>query len=160
MTSVSAFNDMMGQFLCELSKAFDGEKGIKKALVQFDMLKKTNPRKCVDAYMNGISPFAGKISNRDETVFEDLSTADFLKDLSIQANWAKASENTKNCIWQYLQTLYMLATTITAIDPSMLSQIEELAAGAASKMEADGDVNQEALMKTMSNMLGGLMKNN
>ena len=54
----------------------------------------------------------------------------------------------------------MLATTITAIDPSMLSQIEELAAGAASKMEADGDVNQDALMKTMSNMLGGLMKNN
>ena len=59
MTSVSAFNDMMGQFLAELSKAFDGEKGIKKALVQFDMLKKANPRKCVDAYMNGISPYAG-----------------------------------------------------------------------------------------------------
>ena len=50
----------MGQFLRELSEAFEGEKGIENALKEFDKLKETNPRKYVDAYMNGISPPRGK----------------------------------------------------------------------------------------------------
>ena len=51
MTAVTAFNDMMGQFLVELHKTFPEEKGIKKFMTSFDLLKSTNPRKCVEAYM-------------------------------------------------------------------------------------------------------------
>ena len=36
MASVTAFNDMMGQFLVELHKTFPDEKGIKKMLTSFD----------------------------------------------------------------------------------------------------------------------------
>ena len=39
MASVTAFNDMMGQFLVELHKTFPEEKGIKKMMTSFDVLK-------------------------------------------------------------------------------------------------------------------------
>jgi len=159
MASIGAFNDMMGQFLTELYKTTE-DKGIKKFIASFELLKQTNPKKCVEAFMKGIQPHADKISQRDETFIHDIQQIEFLKDLNIHEHWnSKLSENTKNAIWQYLQTLYMLGTTITSIPQETLSMIENIAKDCADKIESgDGEFNQEALMKTMSNMLGGMMK--
>jgi hypothetical protein len=159
MASVGAFNDMMGQFLTELHKATD-DKSIKKFIVSFELLKQTNPRKCVDGFMKGIQPYADKMSQRDESFFQDIQNIEFLKDLNIAEYWNdKLSENTKNAIWRYLQTLYMLGTTISAIPQETLSMIENIAKDCAEKIEnGDENINQEAMMKTLSNMLGGMMK--
>ena len=56
MTSVSAFNEMMGQFLTELHRTFPEEKGLKKCLSGFDLMKETNPRLVVDGFMSGVTP--------------------------------------------------------------------------------------------------------
>ena len=50
MASVTAFNDMMGQFLVELHKTFPEEKSIKKMLTSFDLIKSTSPRLLVDGF--------------------------------------------------------------------------------------------------------------
>jgi hypothetical protein len=159
MASVGAFNDMMGQFLTELHKATD-DKSIKKFIVSFELLKQTNPRKCVDGFMKGIQPYADKMSQRDESFFQDIQNIEFLKDLNIAEYWNdKLSGNTKNAIWQYLQTLYMLGTTISAIPQETLTMIENIAKDCAEKIEnGDENINQEAMMNTLSNMLGGMMK--
>jgi hypothetical protein len=161
MASVTAFNDMMGQFLVELHKTFPEEKGIKKMMTSFDVLKSSNPRLVVDAFMKGVNPYADKISVKDETfLLKEIETIDFLKDLSIKSYWERMTENTKNATWQYLQTLYMLGTTITALPQDTLSQIESIAKGVASQLQ-DGDggeLNQDALMKMMGSMLGSLPK--
>lgn len=160
MASVSAFNDMMSQFLVELHKTFPEEKGIKKMLTSFDLLKSTNPRLVVDGYMNGVSPYADKISAKDETfLLEEIENIDFLKELDIKRYWSKMSPNTKGATWQYLQTLYMLGTTITALPADTLSQIENIAKGVADNMQSgDGELDQDALMQMMGSMLKGLPK--
>jgi|TARA_R110002020_G_scaffold203375_1_gene407019 hypothetical protein len=160
MASVSAFNDMMSQFLVELHKTFPEEKGIKKMLTSFDLLKSTNPRLVVDGYMNGVSPYADKISAKDETfLLEEIENIDFLKELDIKRYWSKMSEGTKGATWQYLQTLYMLGTTITALPADTLSQIENIAKGVANNMQnGDGELDQDALMQMMGSMLKGLPK--
>jgi hypothetical protein len=160
MASVSAFNDMMSQFLVELHKTFPEEKGIKKMLTSFDLLKSTNPRLVVDGYMNGVSPYADKISAKDETfLLEEIENIDFLKELDIKRYWTKMSEGTKGATWQYLQTLYMLGTTITALPADTLSQIENIAKGVANNMQnGDGELDQDALMQMMGSMLKGLPK--
>ena len=160
MASVSAFNDMMSQFLVELHKTFPEEKGIKKMLTSFDLLKSTNPRLVVDGYMNGVSPYADKISAKDETfLLEEIENIDFLKELDIKRYWTKMSEGTKGATWQYLQTLYMLGTTITALPADTLSQIENIAKGVANSMQSgDGELDQDALMQMMGSMLKGLPK--
>ena len=160
MASVTAFNDMLSQFLVELHKTFPDEKGIKKMLTSFDVLKSTNPRLVVDAFMKGVSPYADKISAKDETfLLNEIETIDFLKDLNIKSYWERMTANTKSATWQYLQTLYMLGTTITSIPDDTLKMIEGIAKDCADKLQdGDGELNQDALMKMMGNMLGSLPK--
>tara|TARA_B100000401_G_C52812500_1_gene724619 strand:+ start:2507 stop:3001 length:495 start_codon:yes stop_codon:yes gene_type:complete len=160
MASVTAFNEMMGQFLVELHKTFPEEKGLKKCLSAFDLMKETNPRLVVDGFMSSVTPFADKISSRDDTFFiNESKNMDFMKDVNIQAHWDTCSENTKNAIWQYIQTLYMLGTTIKSIPAETLSVIENVAKECADKMGSGegGELDEAALMKTMQGMLGGML---
>lgn len=160
MASVTAFNDMMSQFLVELHKTFPEEKGIKKMMTSFDLLKSTNPRLVVDGFMSGVTPYAEKISSKDESfLLKEIDTIDFLKDLNIKSYWERMSANTKGATWQYLQTLYMLGTTITSIPDDTLKMIEGIAKQCADKMDTEGgELDQDALMKMMGSMLGGLPK--
>ena len=161
MASVTAFNDMLSQFLVELHKTFPEEKGIKKMTASFELIKEANPRLVVDGFMKGVTPYADKISAKDESfLLTEIENIEFLKDLNIKSYWTRMSANTQDATWQYLQTLYMLGTTINAIPADTLSQIEQIAKGVADKMQTDGgELDQDALMKMMGTMLGGLNKN-
>lgn len=162
MTSVTAFNDMMGQFLVELHKTFPEEKGLKKYIAAFEMMRSANPKLVVEGFMANISPHVKKINERDETFFmENANTIDFLKDIYLKECWPKASDNTKNAIWQYIQTLYMLGTTITSIPADTLSMIENVAKQCADKIQdggEDGEIDEAKLMQSMQGLLGGMMK--
>jgi hypothetical protein len=160
MASVTAFNDMLSQFLVELHKTFPDETGIKKMTTSFEMLKKTNPRIIVDGFMKGVTPYADRISAKDEKfILEEIEKIEMLKDLNIKSYWARMSPATKAATWQYLQTLYMLGTTITAIPAETLSLIEGIAKDCADKMQTEGgEIDQDALMKMMGSMLGGMGK--
>jgi hypothetical protein len=154
MASVGAFNDMLSQFLSELTQTFPEEKGIKKYESAFDLLRKSNPRKVVENFMMVLTPLQERIMAKDETVFTsgDLKS---LGELNIGNHWAECSENTRGCIWQYLQTLMMLGTTITALPAETLKAIEGVAEQTAGQMAAGGELNEAGLMK----MLGGLLGN-
>ena len=130
-------------------------------MTQFELLKETNPRMAVDTFMSGITPYADKISQKDESfVLKDLENIEYLCELNFKDNWnSTLSTGTKDAIWQYLQTLYMLGTTITAIPAETLSMIEKIAKECADKMGDDGKgIDEAALMKTMNSMFGNLMK--
>jgi len=160
MSSVTAFNDMMGQFLMELHKTFPEEKGLKKYIAAFEIIRDTNPKKIVNKFMENIAPHVDKISARDESIFmDDSADLEFMKALNIKECWPKASDGTKAAIWQYIQTLYMLGTTITSIPAETLSMIENVAKQCAEKMQNDGEgIDETQLMKSMQSMLGGMMK--
>jgi len=160
MTSVAAFNDMLSQFLVELHKTFPDETGIKKMITSFELIKPTNPTLVVDTFMKGVTPYADKISNKDESfLLTEIDTIDFLKDLNIKSYWSRMSDSTKAATWQYLQTLYMLGTTIKSIPSDTLSMIEKIAKECADKMENDGgEIDQGALMSMMGNLFGNLNK--
>ncbi len=160
MSSVNAFNDMMGQFLAELHKTFPEEKGIKKCMSGFEIMRTSNPRLVVDGFMASVTPFAGQISSKDDAFFlNEAKNLDFLKDVKIEEKWASISSQTKEAVWQYVQTLYMLGTTISSIPADTLSMIEKVAKECADKLEGqDGGIDEAALMKTMQGMLGGILK--
>lgn len=160
MSSVNAFNDMMGQFLAELHKTFPEEKGIKKCMSGFEIMRTSNPRLVVDGFMASVTPFAEQISSKDDAFFlNEAKNLDFLKDVKIEEKWASISNQTKEAVWQYVQTLYMLGTTISSIPADTLSMIEKIAKECADKLEGqDGGIDEAALMKTMQGMLGGILK--
>ena len=117
MTSVTAFNDMMGQFLVELHKTFPEEKGLKKCLSAFDLMKASNPRLVVDGFMKGVTPYADKISAKDESFFiEESKNLDFMKGVNLEKHWGTASENTR------VQFGNMFRRYICSVQPLVLSQ--------------------------------------
>ena len=160
MTSVSAWNDMMEQFLTELESTFPEEKAILKYKTSFDLLRKSNPRKCVEGYMTNITPLQAKVMAKDESLFFDETEASsLLSDLNIRTHWTpELSQNTKDAIWQYVQTLYILGTTITMIPPEALGMIESVAQNCATNIQAGGQMDESALtglFSSLSGMLGG-----
>jgi len=150
MSTISAFNDMMEQFLEELVQTFPEEPAMKKYQVAFDMLRTANSRACLDNYMKNVGPYSQQIMVKDATFF--LENPDVFKDFKLQNIWTDdISENTKNAIWQYLQTLYILGNTISALPGETLSMIEDMAKKCAKDMNT-GSLDTAALMAGMSNM--------
>jgi hypothetical protein len=163
MTSISAFNEMMDQFMVELKETFPEEKTLGKYYTGFDILKTSNPKKCVTAFMEEITPYASQVMNKDETFFLDANTVlpAILEEMHIREHWTTdISQNTKDAIWQYLQTLYMLGTTITSIPSETLDMIEAVAKQCADTMQGGGGIDEKTLMSSMSGLFGGLLKNN
>ena len=160
MTSVTAFNEMMDQFMVELRQTFPEEKALGKYYTGFDMLRKSNPRKCVVTFMDEITPYASAVMNKDESLFDNENLPAVLEEMHIKNHWTpELSQNTKDAIWQYLQTLYMLGTTIVSIPSDTLNMIESVAKQCAESIQGNGGLDEKALMSSMSGLFGGLLKN-
>lgn len=128
-TSVESFNELMSQFIDELVLTFPDIKTFKKYQSSFLIVRKTNPKMALKEFHESVSPYSDKIMKKDETFFtDDAENIDFVNDLKIASIWNESlSENTKNAIWQYMQTLFILATTIQSIPQETLVAIEEMA---------------------------------
>ena len=158
MASVSSFNDMMATFLDELAQTFPEEGAMKKYQTSFDIMRKANPRKVIDAFMGSASQYNQQIMAKDEKFFLE-NNIDFLDALNIKKWWTpELSENTKGAIWQYLQTLMILGTTITSIPAETLGAIEGIAEqmtkGVQGGEGAGGGANLD--LGALTNMLGAL----
>ena len=162
MASVAAFTQMMGQFLTELRTTFPEETKLKVYESHFDMMKKMNPRKIIEVFMDSVRPFQDKIMAQDEAfLLNNSDKITFLNDLNITKWWtADVSDNTKNAIWQYLKTLLTLGNLIVSIPSDTLKQIEGFAEKAAEGMqqgeggEGGGQMDLSGLMGMMSGLLG------
>ena len=152
---------MMDQFMVELKQTFPEEKALGKYYTGFDLLKKSNPRKCVVGFMEEITQYASQVMSKDENFFLDESNKlpAILDEMHIRTHWPEISQNTKDAIWQYLQTLYMLGTTIVNIPVETLNMIESVAKQCADTMQSGGGLDEKALMSSMSGLFGGLLKN-
>jgi len=150
MTTITAFNDMMEQFLEELVQTFPEEPAMKKYQISFEMLRKANARACMENYMNSVSQYSQQIMAKDDSFF--LNNPEVFKDFKLKNIWTDdLSTNTKNAIWQYLQTLYILGNTISALPGETLSMIEQMAKQCAKDMNT-GSLDTSALMMGMSSM--------
>jgi hypothetical protein len=153
MTTLSAFNEMLGQFLGELAQTFPDEPKIKEAQAA------PANRESFDKFMRDINPWTNQMMAKDSSFFCDTNPV--ATNLNLHEIWNKAecTDNTKAAIWQYLQTLYMLGTTINMFPPETLSMIEAAAENCAKNMKKnpDGQVDEASLMAGMNSMLSKMM---
>lgn len=153
MTTLSAFNEMMGQFLGELAQTFPEEPKIKEAQAA------PANRESFNKFMRDITPWTNQMMAKDAAFFCETNTV--AANLNLHEIWKKeeCTENTKAAIWQYFQTLYMLGTTINMFPPETLSMIEAAAENCAKNMKKspDGQVDEASLMAGMNSMLSQML---
>jgi hypothetical protein len=109
--------------------------------------------------MKGASTSADKIMHKNTDFFLEMEK---VMGIDLLKFWSDdLSGNTKDAIWQYIQTLYLLGTTITSIPQETLSAIEDVANKCALSMQnGDGTFDEKMLMSGMSGLissLGGMM---
>lgn len=157
MASVRAFVDLLDKFLDELIDVFPEEKTLKKYQASYELMKKANPRKVVDVFMASAMPYQKQISESDESFFLN-NNIDFLDSLNIKNWWTpELSENTKTCIWKYIQNLTILGITIVSIPAEMMEGIENLADKMAKSGSAQGEGQPQIDMGALQNMMGNMM---
>ena len=151
MTTVASFNALLKSFLAELVDVFPDEPATKKVelfLATFDaVVSGSNDRLALDLFMKDVSPHADAITAKDESIFDNLELPG---NISLRPLWDKASDNTRECVWQYLQMLFLLGTTASVIPPSMLSGIEDMASKYAKQVQ-DGELDLTSLTSMLLN---------
>lgn len=159
MTTVKAFNEMMGQFLDELVATFPEEEAFKAAQAA------PRTRETFDNFMKNIAPHSSHLMAKSSDFF--VAENVFVKDLNLHVVWASdaATNATKDAIWQYIQTMYILGNTISMFPPETLSMIEAAAENCAKNMKANGTgangaLDEKALMAGMNSMLSQMMGGN
>lgn len=162
MSSVGNWCEMMGNFLDELQTTLPKEKSINKYKVKFDLVRKTNPRKAVKTFMKSVSPYSQAIMAKDESVIlgeEKNELKEFLDEMNITSHWTNGNLTpaSKDAIWQYIQTLYILGNTILMLPPETLNMIEDVAQKCVGQMgDGQGEIDQNTLMKGMQNIFSSM----
>jgi hypothetical protein len=103
--------------------------------------------------MKSVGPHAAKMMAKDESFFlEHAKDIEFLKEINLDKVWTpETSPQTKAAIWQYMQTLHILGTTLTMFPPETLEAIEN----AAKKCAESGAFDPSAMQGLLSGLMGG-----
>jgi hypothetical protein len=154
MTTVQAFNSLLKNFIDELAETFPEESKITFASKSFDTLVKNNPRMPLDMFVNALSPHTTLLMAKDPKLFDQPIE---LGGMDLAKVWAKddVSQASREAIWSYLHTLFVLGTTVSTLPAQFLTTIEALAHDAAGAMEAGGKPDFSAVATQLMG-LGGL----
>jgi hypothetical protein len=155
MTTINAFNTLLKNFLEELAATFPEESRIDTAVAAFDTVVAVSPRKTLDIFMQAMSPHADLLMAKNNALFSQPID---LGGLDITKIWAKedVSQATRDAIWQYLHTLFVLGTTVSSLPQSLLTTIESIANDAAEKMQSGNPADLAGLASQLMNSAGGL----
>ncbi len=135
MSTVQAFNTMLRSFLEELADVFPEETQISVFLEGFDPLVALTPRAPLDMFIAAMAPHAGLAMAKDPALFDNLQ---FPGGINFKKLWSSAdvSDATRDAIWQYINLLLLLCTTVQSMPAEMLQTIETVAQTCADKVQS------------------------
>ena len=103
----------------------------------------------VKEYMDSVSPYHTDIAQKNNQLFLGDQELRFLRNLDFRDLWTKdLSDSTRENIWKYLQTLYVLGRKIVASDDDVNEMLNQL----NSNDEENLKKHQEEMMDMINNM--------
>lgn len=153
-STVQAFNSMMGNFLEELNQTFPEEHKIAVVMEAFEDLCSVNARKPMELFTATLTPYAELVMAKNTALFNQ--PIELPGGLDMSKLWAKpdVTQETRDAIWQYIQMLFMLGSTVQNLPPQLLDTIESVAMSCASQMQdGNGGLDMGALSSVL---MGGL----
>lgn len=157
----TSFNNILNEFICKMAKTFPQESKIKVYYRMFEMARKYNPHVPMRVFMGGCIQFEEQIKNRDADFFLERPTfvrkcvnfSSFSDDLGLKKYWDGLNEKTKNNIWDYIQTLYVLGEKYISNDKTALDKInqtyEKVSGTELKRFESSGQKNfSESFMES------------
>jgi len=155
MTTLDAFNSLLGNFISELAAVFPEESELTVFSSGWELFSKISPRAGLDMFTEALTPHVDMVAAKDPALF-DQHSMHIGGHLDLKTLWAKdISDDTREAIWQYIHTLMLLGTTIQNLPEEMLTNIENVARQCAARVEAGEDIDMASIA---AGLVGDLMK--
>lgn len=155
MSTVEAFNAMLKNFLEELAEVFPEETQIRMFLAGFDAVVLLTPRGPLESFVDALAPHAALATAKDPSMFSKIQ---FPGGIDFAKLWARddVSDNTRDAIWQYINLLFFLGSTVRNMSPEILQSIESVASQLQSG-QLDMSKLLEGAGKLDMSALGGML---
>ena len=107
------FNQVVDEFFKELILIFPEENKIKVRYSLFQTICKTNARKTCNDFMFGSVKYLEKIAMKDPNLFLGDDKPPLLDKMNFSELWNSGiSENTKEIIWKYIKTFFIIGIKV------------------------------------------------
>ena len=166
MATIGAFVDMVSEFLNELSKSFPEEKQIKEKLKTIESFSEEDKQTFFKDLCKEMKTNEKYITNKSSKLFKKGRT-EFFDSLKMAKIWKheKMDDETREAIWKYINTIYVLCTTVDNLPEDLIKNIEVMAQECAAKMKQEDieegnlenilqNLDMKSLMSGMQNILG------
>ena len=158
MASVKAFNQTLQEFLNELQLSFPEEESIEKQKKVLGLDTLDESPKALDTVMPELAKHADMISKKDDQFIQFFQT--IFVEIHFEKLWGNMSAASKKVVWDYLNTLLMLGTTIKTIPTNMLSEIEKIAQSCVSQMQENQSQPDEVFLNAQQSIMNnGMLQN-
>ena len=149
-TYIEKFNFYLNTFLVELNTIVpEFKEVITKNYSDILANSNSNSDKCVKEFMTSISKYHTEISEKNDKLFKGVDSIYILNDVDFRELWAKdLSDSTRENIWKYLQTLYVLGKKIVTSEDDVTKMLDELNNSDKESLEK----HQKEMMEMMENM--------
>jgi len=151
MQNVQIFNELLMDFLTNLSKTYSHESAIATAPAKLQMLIETNSKKPHEEFMAAVAPYVSDITERNDSFFtEKYKNIPGLNAINFAQNWQKSPQETKDAIWEYMYNLLLLGGSLQNIPEDLMSDISTFVSG-YEQATAGQDLNMEHLIGSLRN---------
>jgi len=143
------FIKYVGEFLQALGEKFPSCDGVRKMRLAFGVgvehaitskTKKMNEEVLIKEYDTAMQPYYARITSRDCSIFAEAGiTVDFLKGIDISKKWESSDEDTRECIYDYLDLMNRFArmySLYTNVPSGMMHKITQVASNLASDLNS------------------------
>jgi len=158
-TTLQTFNHTLCEFIDELSLTFDEVPQIKLYKAGLPALLQQDERAALKYFVNATKHVGDRIVQKDATIFDE-DAIDLGMGLRVSDLWHAEGldDDTRDAIWNYLTSLFILGTTIDSLDEKMLGAIETLANETAQKLKNQGDgLDLASVLPGLMQSVGGIL---
>lgn len=134
-TSVlNEFNNTLDEFINKMIVQFPQETKLKTYYSAFKVTKMYDHSMPIKMFMGGCLEFSEQIKMRDTKFFQTRKTfvdkvsqaSSFTNDTGLVNYWESLSDNSKNAIWDYIQTLFVMGQMYINNDNSIINNINKI----------------------------------
>lgn len=133
MTEVEKFNFLFEEFIDKLITLFDNAK-LRSYRRTFIMMKGVQQKTPANIFMAGCVQYKEQIKRRDSNfILNDSSVnekskyfGNFTDDCGLNNYWNELTSSTQNAIWEYIQSLFVLAEIIVNKNKALYEKYSEL----------------------------------
>jgi len=131
---IEEFNKTLEEFINKMILQFPEETKLKTYYSAFKVTKMYDKTTPIKIYMGGCLQFSDKIKARDTEFFTKKKdfvnklqqASSFSDDIGLVNYWENLSEISKNAIWDYIQTLFVMGEMYINKDTSIIQKINNV----------------------------------